>query len=808
MSEPTSLWWTDERVEATLSADYIASHLRPESQERLFSLPPWGEGLTNETYLDWILAKAGKLFLILNDIGIPDRIFDLVDESYDDSDLPIAAHSVDLLHLSSDGESPALDSKFFHAQWRFLVRGIKEGEHVRYSENEGVPVEVLRSGLTHSNKDGVEKVVLSGAVCRVYLRTQIKIGGAPYFFEEAEVLDEIRSLRKLAHEHLFSVYGSYFVDDSIYVLFAGTYERTLMSFLTDVPQHFKRLPKPKRREILVNWPHCLANGLAWLHSHGLAHGAIRPSNVLIDSTHNIFLGQFEALDTLLPPAKVNDIEAYQYAAPERWVRTAAVQETTASRTMLPSGGRTARKQSSSSITKSSLPKLPESGRISWPSDGPRPSSSASKGTVIRVGLPRSPNRGSYALSSSSSSSSNGGRGKKRSISSLKRPIFYAPSIASSNSSDSATTRPVRDTPNPVGSPSLNSPHTTVVQTWQSHQFNAQPADIFTLAAIVLDIFTHLCKRKLSAFVHHRGAKNRTAGRGGGVADASFHLDRNLGQVHSWVTLLDHDAQKRRDPVFRAVKPMLAIVREMLTKDPEKRPSASQVERRFANAIRQLDGIVELHCSSKTHRSVNNNNNVDTRPDGPQAEAESDPKSPSDETILRDFNNNFIETTTPTSTRGEFPQREEETPAAEPGGDPVVGTCPRTVSSPSLPASIYGFDFGFSSSNNGGCGSSEWDSSYLVESSDTDQDQDQWAEEEYEHQPGIAVFGVEEEEEEDLTDIHWHDPTLILPSSPRTASSSAESLVYYGSAAAAAFRGPLPIRTSSMSNLRSMLTKGQ
>ncbi|KAL1999236.1 hypothetical protein VTN02DRAFT_4836 [Thermoascus thermophilus] len=759
MSEPTSLWWTNERIEATLSAGYVVSHLKAENQDRLFSLPPWGEGLTSETYMDWILAKAGKLFLILNDIGIPDRIFALVDESYDDSDLPIAAHSVNLLHLSPDGESPALDSKFFHAQWRFLVRGIKEGEHVKYSHNEGVPVEVQRSGLALSNKDGVEKVVLSGAVCRVYLRTQVKIGGAPHFFEEAEVLDEVRSLRRLAHEHLFSVYGSYFVDDSVYVLFSGTYERTLMSFLTDVPQHFRRLPKRQRREILVNWPHCLANGLAWLHSHGLAHGAIRPSNALIDLNHNIFLGQFEALDTLLPPVKVDDVEAYQYAAPERWVRTAAVQEIAPSRTMLPSGGRTARKQSSSNSTKPSLPKLSESKRKSWQSDNSQPSSTASKGTVIRVGLPGSSKRASYA-SSSSSSSGNGGSGRMRPFTSLKRPIFYAPSITSSNSSDSTTTHAVQTTPNPVGLPSLNS-HAIVVQTWQSHQqSNPQSSDIFTLAAIVLDIFTHLCKRKLSAFVHHRGAKNRTAGRGGGVADASFHLDRNLSQVNSWITLLDHDAKKHKDPVFRAVQLMLAVVREMMAKDPEKRPSAFQVERQFNSAIRQLDGIVKLHCLSKTPCP----DQADpSRPDGTrtEAEAEVDPlqTSSSVETFLHD---STFEPATPACT--------EEIPAQT--GGPVGTTT--SITGPSPAPSIAEFDFGFG--NGGGC---EWDSSYLESGSSTDQE---------EYEPEIAHFG--------------EDPVNVK-SNLIAASPSAESLVYYGSAAALRGQRPLPIRTTSMSNMNNV-----
>jgi serine/threonine protein kinase len=590
MSELSSLWWTDERIEATFSREYVLSHLKAEYHQRLFSLPPWGEGLTSETYLEWILTKAAKLFLILSDIGIAERIFTLVDLSFDDTDLPIAETRLSQLRLAYE-ENPALNAKFFHAQWRFLVRGIKEGEHVRFTENEGVPIEVQRGGITHnsSNKDGMEKVVLSGAVCRLYLRTQIKINEAPHFFEEAEVLDEIQSLRKLAHEHVFSVYGSYFVDDSIYVLFAGTYERTLISFLTDAPQHFKKLSKPERRNTLVNWPHCLASALAWLHANGHAHGAIRPSNILVDFDNRIFLGQFEAHDTLLFPPKINDVEAYQYAAPERWIRTAAAHDVGPSQTMHHSGGRTARRPSSSS-----KPKALDL-RASWISESSRSDSAASKGTVIRVGSPNSPSRRtSHAASSSSSGSSHGG-GRRLSL--RRRPILYTPSITSSNSSDS-TTRAV-GTGQKLGSP-LSSP---IVHTWQSHQANAQLSDIFSLGAVTLDIFTYLCERKLSAFANHRAAKNRAPGRGGAVADASFHLDKNLLQVTSWITLLEQDSKKRKGLAFRAVKPMLEKVREMLGKHPESRPSAADVERQFANIARQLDGIIELHCLAKVYRPV-------------------------------------------------------------------------------------------------------------------------------------------------------------------------------------------------------------
>jgi serine/threonine protein kinase len=595
MSALSSVWWPQDRVEATICPDFVFKNLPASTFPRLVAPLPWGEGLTNETYLDWILAKAGRLFLILLDIGIPERIFHLVDDSFDDNDLPIAAHSVDRLQLSAGDANRDLDSKFFLAQWRFVVRGIGEGDHVKYTENEGVPVEALQTGTVLA-KEGVERVVLAGAVCKIYLRTQVTIGGAPHFFEEDEVLEEIRSLRRLAHDHVYSIYASYFVDNTVCILFSGLYERNLMSFLTDTPQTFKKLAKERRREILVNWPHCLAHGLSWLHAHGQVHGLIRPSNILIDADWRIFIGQFEALDTLLPPVKVDDVESYQYGPPERWVRSISVQNSGPAGSMLPSGGRTGRKNEGP--TRLNLARL-KGLRISDTEPlSPPPESVASHGTVIRVGGQDSSSRYSMGLSSSSSGSSNGSTTRKRGIS-VKRPIIYTPSITSSNSSGSSEDRGSMIL-NAVGLPTAHSSGGALVQVWQSRQTDPEASDIFSLGAVFLDIFTYLCKRKISAFSSHRGAKNRTAGRGGGVADCSFHLDRNMGQVSSWITLLDSDAKKRKDPLFQSIRPMLAMSRDMLSREPSNRPSAFQVEQLFACSIKKAEGKASLHCSSNIY----------------------------------------------------------------------------------------------------------------------------------------------------------------------------------------------------------------
>lgn len=667
----SSLWWPIDRIQITLTPEYIVRQLPPSHLPRLVSSLSWGEGLTSETYLDWILTKAGRLFLILTDIGIPESIFALVDASVDDVDLPFAAHSVRRLPLSPDDDTnnsnnTSLDEKFFIAQWRFIVRGIPEGEHVKFTPNEGVPVEVQRTDSALA-KEGIDKVVLAGAVCRVYLRTQVTIGSAPHFFEEEEVLREIRALRTLAHEHVFSIYASYFVDadKAICMLFSGYHEWSLGSFLTDFPLPFKRLPKPRRHEIMVRWPYCLARGLAWLHAHGQPHGAIRPSNILVDSDFRIFLGQFEALDTLLPPLRVDDVESYQYGAPECWIRSVTVQETTPQQRplLLPSGGRTARRPSTRS-GKLSLARLkavtpsdthahaPAHEHEHDPNTTTRSNSATSQDTAIRVNAPTSPIPGSrpgpgpqarfsFALSttSSSSSASSDGTGsssgaRQRLISSIKRPIFYhTPSIVSSSSSSNSasSTRPLSlsqsQNPNTTPtSPTLQTWHTTQTQSqtqYPPHQTTQTQipykSDIFSLTAITIDILTTVTGRKTTSFAAHRGTKNRTPGRGGGVADASFHLDRNLPQVVSWIGILERDAEKlgrkeRKEKqklkqkygesemgtgigignrIGDIVWGLCRVVKEgnMLDKNPGKRPSAREVEGWFAGVLGVADAGV-------------------------------------------------------------------------------------------------------------------------------------------------------------------------------------------------------------------------
>lgn len=594
--------WTDEKVEATVTSEYVHSQLRTNEIPLLNQTLYFGGDLTDDTYQDWILTRAKRLFLILVSIGVPEQIFGVVDDSYDDDDLPIAEEAVPDLKLSLEPDK-SLDRRFFRTQFRFLTRILEDGEHIRYADEENVPINAL--GLKAPfGKDNSDKVKLPSNVSKVYLRKRIVIDKQT---TEEDLLAEIAANKCLTHQHVTSVFASYLYQKSFYILTTPAAEYNLKSFLTDIPKSFDTLSKSERRHILVNWPHCLASALTWLHANDAHHGAIRPSNIFIDQNFVIFLGSLDGEGFLYSSTKSDDIESYQYAAPERWKRAVTVQSTGSSKVALPSGGRTARRtttkrrQASSSDSRSRTDSASGTSQLEF--GGPNAAAYAflptSKSNFARLRL----STAVPASLPSTARSRNAIPSENASIKSQEtvrrthnRPSTRgrAPSVVSSNSSGSRL--PIKT---PADAIFVAGPdtRTAVVQTWRSVEHDSLAADVFSLGAVILDILTILCKRTFSSFARHRSAKNRNAGRGGGLADASFHA--NLGQVTSWAQILADDAEKKvkKDDshVFRAVSPIVQITIQCMDRSPSARLRCSVLEQKLEEYITKYTSSTSLHC---------------------------------------------------------------------------------------------------------------------------------------------------------------------------------------------------------------------
>jgi serine/threonine protein kinase len=328
LSDSATMWWDEERIEATVDRRFVLSKLRPDEQARLDEPLGFGGGLTDDTYMEWIEQKAKRIFLILVDLGVPDQIFGVIDDSWDDDDLPVPLDQVERLQLTFDKDEK-LEKKFFHRQFAYLLRNIQKGELMYYDDEEIVPLELAEkrpvgavAGLVHTN---VDKVHLPGKPDDLLLRRRVPLGATPGRMPQEEFLSGIEAMKALEHDHLTCLWASYIQKDFGYLLLTPVNDSNLKSFLAITPQSIKILAKQDRRVLLLNWLHCLADALSTLHAQGLSHRNIKPSNVMLDVDNHIFLGD----SGIFPTSNFHgekrgfDKEMYDYSAPEQAPRMPA-----------------------------------------------------------------------------------------------------------------------------------------------------------------------------------------------------------------------------------------------------------------------------------------------------------------------------------------------------------------------------------------------------------------------------------------------------------------------------------------------------
>lgn len=314
------MWWVPSKIEATVTREFICSHLLPEEIARLDRHLDFGAGLTDGTYWDWIDGKAKRIFLILVELGVPDQIFGVVDDAWDDSDLPIALDQVRRLALTATGDE-RVDRKFYTRQYHYLVKPPERGAHTAYQDSEIVPLNVV--GRVNS---AVDRVELPGRPGVVFSRRKIPLGTGPGLLPVEEVLYEINSTKSVQNDHIVSYWASYIHQGVGYVLFRPTSTCNVKSLLASLPSPFKAMGKQGRRLLIMNWIHCLVDTLSFLHTGGLYHGNIRPSTILVNlDRRHVFYADFSrriSAEALInaPEKSAFDKESYDYAAPEQWSR--------------------------------------------------------------------------------------------------------------------------------------------------------------------------------------------------------------------------------------------------------------------------------------------------------------------------------------------------------------------------------------------------------------------------------------------------------------------------------------------------------
>lgn len=341
---PDTMWWDANKIEATVTRKFVCGHLLPEEVERLNRPLGFGDGLTDGTYWDWIEEKAKRLFLILVDLGVPDQIFGVIDDSWDDEDLPIARDQVERLALTPE-KDVKLEAKFYYRQFHYLLRPLQKGEHTIFQDEELVPLDVVERKPGLASQQSVDKVTLPHHPGQAFCRRRTSLGSGPGCLDYEDFLSAINDIRHVQNEHLVSYFASYVYQGQGYVLFTPVSDFSLKQFLTTTPTSFKSLGKQTRRQLLLNWIHCLVDTITFLHSRGLSHGNIKPSTILFTNQNHIFFSDFTRLNPELPGSTADktpfDKESYDYAAPEQWFRptsmsTSSLQRKTTLSSLYPS----------------------------------------------------------------------------------------------------------------------------------------------------------------------------------------------------------------------------------------------------------------------------------------------------------------------------------------------------------------------------------------------------------------------------------------------------------------------------------------
>jgi serine/threonine protein kinase len=310
------IWWTEEKINKTVTRDFVISRIRPSVREFLDRPLGFGDGLTDDTYMEWILEKAKRLFLILVEVGEPDQIFGVVDSSWDDDDLPLQLEDIERLSLSCQ-RNDMWNRKFYNMQFTFLLRELYQGAHTDYAPNEVLPIEYVHGFPPAVSLQHWSRVHLPQKPKDVLVRRKFSFGSEDSEELEAEFLIDVENSKVVEHEHVAPIWASYTSKGSGYTLTNFVAQHTLKSFIDHrKPPQYHKLAKQDRYYLLLGWLHCLADAVTTIHQNGLFHSSIRPSNILIDESNNIAFSDIGSLKSLQRDKKPEPTEIYNYGAPE------------------------------------------------------------------------------------------------------------------------------------------------------------------------------------------------------------------------------------------------------------------------------------------------------------------------------------------------------------------------------------------------------------------------------------------------------------------------------------------------------------
>jgi serine/threonine protein kinase len=101
---------------------------------------------------------------------------------------------------------------------------------------------------------------------------------------------EVKALRNLSHPHIVQVAGTYEFGPCYAILMSPVGDQSLKDMLEE---YHDRANQANERPWLQTWFHCLSSALAHIHSQGIRHEDIKPSNI-IHRRGDVYLTDFSS----------------------------------------------------------------------------------------------------------------------------------------------------------------------------------------------------------------------------------------------------------------------------------------------------------------------------------------------------------------------------------------------------------------------------------------------------------------------------------------------------------------------------------
>ncbi|KAH0250455.1 kinase-like protein, partial [Aureobasidium melanogenum] len=597
------LWWTEDRIDSKVTRKFVVSQIKGEERDFLDRPLAFGEGLTDDTYMEWILGRARRLFLILAEIGKPEQIFGLIDDSLDDDDLPFSFESIVDMDLCVEPDE-RLNRKFHATQFLYLLRQLDQGGHIDYGPQEHIPMEYVHKVPPAVSLQSWDRIHFPKDREQVFVRRKFTFGtGIDKDDLRETYMQDLAEAKRLAHPHIARVWASYTAGDAGFVLSDFVPEHTLASFIAHrTPYQFMRVPQAERPVILLEWMHCLIDALAMLHHRGISHGAIRPSNIIIDHDNCIAFSDIGVLRTFQRGKKFVKNEASSYSAPEmnveEKVRGVHFAESLSSTIHIKRGSDDST-LSGASLSSSSPPKISDPILIHSSSpmiDSPMNSFGHSSSPIplfrnFSRHLPPPPTFASANIWSPSSGKSRRLLRKSNSppTSTSGSPPDKSPEAILGFLGYNAVPYVQHHFRSPLVIRKTGSQSSLInnnLAPTSTHQDTGFESDVFSLGCVYLDLVTYIVKGKLSDLQKFR-------------AQTKAPLPTDTATLHTWLAHLASDAIRLSPTVhvLSALVPILGVVRDMLLPDPSHRPTALTIRDRVAAALEQAN-LHALCCKDR------------------------------------------------------------------------------------------------------------------------------------------------------------------------------------------------------------------